>query len=404
MVTGLTSGDITVADATGAATTGSLTGSGTAWSIALTDVATQGNVSVSIAKSGIESGVKTVAVYKAGGGGDGGSSGSLQISGIPGSGTRAVYVFNSGTDISTYAGVVAAITALSYQAVGASGTETNTFALYGWNGSTQGETFTRTGSFPVLLLKTDGSITDATNPMYCWAQVSFTTGGGSTSFDSFTPIVAGSLTISGLLTADTAGTRSLYVFSNSTDISTYAKAMAASIGTDYRAMGATLPTEAADVFILIEQTSIYFAENGSFKVLLMNLTGSATNAANPMFSWASVSFTKGVGTAAYSDFTPLLDTKDVRIAITFAESAGEITVTGGGTISQGSNGSFTITVTDAEDYSDFRWIADGVTQSSQSDSMWVYADYWSVGPHRITVIADKDAIPYSAEVAFTVTN
>jgi hypothetical protein len=64
-VSDLTAGDITVADATGAATKGTLSGGGTSWSIALTSVTTAGNVSVSIAKSGIESAVKTVTVYKA---------------------------------------------------------------------------------------------------------------------------------------------------------------------------------------------------------------------------------------------------------------------------------------------------------------------------------------------------
>jgi formylglycine-generating enzyme required for sulfatase activity len=69
-VTGLTAGDITVADGTGAAAKGLLFGSGTAWSIALASVTTQGDVSVSIAKSGIESATKTVAVYKAANAGD----------------------------------------------------------------------------------------------------------------------------------------------------------------------------------------------------------------------------------------------------------------------------------------------------------------------------------------------
>jgi hypothetical protein len=67
-VTGLTAGDITVTNGTGSATKGALTGSGTAWSLAIT-VATQGNVSVSISKTGIESAAKTVAVYKAASGG-----------------------------------------------------------------------------------------------------------------------------------------------------------------------------------------------------------------------------------------------------------------------------------------------------------------------------------------------
>jgi hypothetical protein len=65
-VTGLTAGEITILNGNGTAAKGALTGGGTAWVLALTSVTTQGNVSLSIAKSGIESGGKTVAVYKAG--------------------------------------------------------------------------------------------------------------------------------------------------------------------------------------------------------------------------------------------------------------------------------------------------------------------------------------------------
>ncbi|GHV74574.1 hypothetical protein AGMMS49940_18760 [Spirochaetia bacterium] len=65
-VDGLTDGDITVANGPGVVVTGTLTGSGTNWSLALTSVTTPGNVTVSISKPGIESGSKTVTVYKEG--------------------------------------------------------------------------------------------------------------------------------------------------------------------------------------------------------------------------------------------------------------------------------------------------------------------------------------------------
>ncbi|GHV86834.1 hypothetical protein AGMMS50255_1300 [Spirochaetia bacterium] len=64
-VTGLTASDITVTNGTGSATKGALSGSGTSWSLALASVTTEGNVTVSITKTGIESAGKTVAVYKA---------------------------------------------------------------------------------------------------------------------------------------------------------------------------------------------------------------------------------------------------------------------------------------------------------------------------------------------------
>jgi hypothetical protein len=65
-VTDLADSDVTLTDGTGAATKGALSGAGTAWSLALTDVAAQGTVSVSINKTGVKSAAKTVAVYKAG--------------------------------------------------------------------------------------------------------------------------------------------------------------------------------------------------------------------------------------------------------------------------------------------------------------------------------------------------
>jgi hypothetical protein len=70
-ITGLAAGDITVGKSgdTGSATKGALTGSGQTWTLAIT-VATAGNVTVSISKTGIESAEKPVAVYKQGETGD----------------------------------------------------------------------------------------------------------------------------------------------------------------------------------------------------------------------------------------------------------------------------------------------------------------------------------------------
>jgi len=57
----LTAADITIAAGTGSATAGALTGGGTAWSLAI-EVESQGDVSVSINRRGIEGGPQTVAV------------------------------------------------------------------------------------------------------------------------------------------------------------------------------------------------------------------------------------------------------------------------------------------------------------------------------------------------------
>jgi hypothetical protein len=64
-VSSLTAGEINVNNDGGAVTKGELTGDGAIWRLALASVTTQGNVKVSITKSGIERAVKTVAVYKA---------------------------------------------------------------------------------------------------------------------------------------------------------------------------------------------------------------------------------------------------------------------------------------------------------------------------------------------------
>ncbi|MDR1232308.1 MAG: InlB B-repeat-containing protein [Spirochaetaceae bacterium] len=64
-VAGLVADDVTVTDDTGTVTKGTLSGSGTDWSLGIT-VVTAGNVKVAITKTGVENTVKDVAVHKAG--------------------------------------------------------------------------------------------------------------------------------------------------------------------------------------------------------------------------------------------------------------------------------------------------------------------------------------------------
>jgi uncharacterized repeat protein (TIGR02543 family) len=64
-VTGLTADNITVTNGTGSVTKGTLSGSGTSWTLGVA-VTTAGNVTVGITKTGIEAGTKNVTVYKAG--------------------------------------------------------------------------------------------------------------------------------------------------------------------------------------------------------------------------------------------------------------------------------------------------------------------------------------------------
>ena len=75
-VTGLTAGDITIADGTGSAVKGSLTGSGATWTISLASVTTEGTVSVSVGNFGtfhVTNDPQTVNVFKNTAGGEDGS-------------------------------------------------------------------------------------------------------------------------------------------------------------------------------------------------------------------------------------------------------------------------------------------------------------------------------------------
>jgi hypothetical protein len=65
VVGGLAAQDISVIPGTGSAGVGDLTGGGAAWTLALTAVESQGNLTVSVTKAGIESGGQPVAVHKA---------------------------------------------------------------------------------------------------------------------------------------------------------------------------------------------------------------------------------------------------------------------------------------------------------------------------------------------------
>ena len=64
-VEGLDAPDITLTNGSGEVTKGALSGSGTSWTLALTAVTTQGDLTVAVNKAGIESGTKSVTVHKA---------------------------------------------------------------------------------------------------------------------------------------------------------------------------------------------------------------------------------------------------------------------------------------------------------------------------------------------------
>jgi hypothetical protein len=243
-----------------------------------------------------------------------GAGGKLTITGLPAGGTRAVYVFSSGTDISTYSAITTAYMNGSYQAVGASPGSDGAFTLYTWSGGSQGGGFNGNGSYPVLLLNSGGSITDTANPMYSRATVSFSSGTGSVSYGSFSAVLYGSddppgaggkLTITGL---PTGGTQAVYVFSSGTDISTYTAISSAYMNGSYQAVGASPGSDGAFTLYTWSGGSQGggFSGSGSYPVLLLNSGGSVTDTANPMYSRATVTFTDGTGTVSYSGFSAVV--------------------------------------------------------------------------------------------------
>jgi len=130
-----------------------------------------------------------------------GNSGKLTINGLPVNGTQAVYLFQTGTDISTYTEILDAYTNTKYIAVGVSENSDNNFVLFRWVNNTQVEEyFSSSGNFPVLLLNTAGSITDSSNPMYSWVNVSFTNGVGTVNYNQFEAVLDDSLAIAAITT------------------------------------------------------------------------------------------------------------------------------------------------------------------------------------------------------------
>jgi hypothetical protein len=163
-VTGLTAGEISITNGTGNVTKGSISGSGTSWSIGVT-VNTAGNVTVKINKAGIESENKTVQVYK------GSSSGipeelfdvtwvrtsdSATIKFSKAGSSGASYETKNGSGQSTGGGLLNSINGSSFTTGGSSGT-TYTYSI---SGSTL--TITGTGALAGTYTKQSGGVSSAT--------------------------------------------------------------------------------------------------------------------------------------------------------------------------------------------------------------------------------------------------
>ena len=96
--------------------------------------------------------------------------------------TFCAYVFSSGTDLSTFTAVINARPNRI-----AEGANVSSSQLIQLNAGS----FNDSGNLPVVLEKSDGSLTDISDPAFRTATVSFTNGNGTVDFSSFTPVVQG---------------------------------------------------------------------------------------------------------------------------------------------------------------------------------------------------------------------
>jgi uncharacterized repeat protein (TIGR02543 family) len=123
-------------------------------------------------------------------------TGRLTITGLPSGDNRAVFVFSSGTDISSYEAILSAAESENVQASTPKTSSGNTFDLYTWTGGAPGGIFSGTGSFPVVLVNSAGRDYDPANPAFSQATVSFSNGTATVSFSDFSPVIATTVTVS----------------------------------------------------------------------------------------------------------------------------------------------------------------------------------------------------------------
>jgi hypothetical protein len=118
------------------------------------------------------------------------------------------------------------------------------------------------------------------------------------------------------------------------------------------------------------------------------------------------------GLASSSPYTKDVDirvsgaTTDFQISFTGPDS-NDITVEGGFKLFKtgAANSSITINVENPENYDAFRWLVDGAELAGQTgDSVTLNASNYNAGAYWLTVIAEKDGVPYSRKFSFAVVN
>ena len=92
-----------------------------------------------------------------------------------------------------------------------------------------------------------------------------------------------------------------------------------------------------------------------------------------------------------------------NVTVTFGGLPSDpVTVTGGATVSK--TGTLEVSITSPEEFTPFEWWLDGAKIPGQTNSSYtVNGSALTLGLHRLMVVAYKTAVPYSGELAFTVT-
>ncbi|MCL2180989.1 MAG: leucine-rich repeat domain-containing protein [Treponema sp.] len=237
------------------------------------------------------------------------SNGSLTINGLSGgSGGYAVFVFNAGTDISSFQAINEAIYEIRNFQAQSVRRDGNMFTLYSWDGTNVKLGWKGSGSLPVVLLNNSGSYSDADNPTFRYGTVNFNEGHGTVEFSVFSPIVR----VSGLAITGLPSGRNfaVYVFESGTYIYKYNNIVNAFESGSYQAVGAVIT--AGNTFALtgwdgLSETGAAWNGSGMFPVLLYDIDGSTTDKTNSMYSFSSIYFGQGYGVAKFSDFMAVVD-------------------------------------------------------------------------------------------------
>jgi hypothetical protein len=346
-VAGLLASDITVADGTGSATKGALSGSEKSWSLAIA-VATAGTVTVSINKDGIESAGKSVTVHKD----------------------------------------KAALSDITYTvaANGTSGTETSTALALVFSADVAG------------LLASDITVADGTGSVTKGAL-----SGGEKSWSlAITVATAGSVTVS--INKDGIESAEKSVTVHKATLSDITYAVAANGTSDTETSTALALVFSADVAGLLASDITVADGTGS-------VTKGALSGGEKSWSLAITVATAGTVTVSINKDGIESAGKSVtvhkathEVTVTIKDVDGTITVTGipdGGISLSKSGDPATVTLT-VEGFTSPAWYVDGSGTKTSAESITLTASEYGKGAHSVSFTGFKDGLLFSNEIPFTV--